>query len=623
MSESSMFIEARVRLSCEQCRKSSKQRVNDFQAQVSQLREIVDSLATQKNRRSGNFESPTINPDGESHADIRRVQLPISIVKGPVQTLTWPSTSHELPKEVLDHFVEIYRSHIYFQPLPLFEPEELRVSLDPAPDFLRQSFLAIALNFCDHYFYCGEGKKAAECYMSSARKTVMAMAAESVTSLELEVLQSLCLLALYDILGGNLSRAWMTIGTAARVQALQLVRSRGSQNSRLGSESDASRRCFWSILMLEKILSPQFVLLSQSLDPPEYPQSALRPPPVVPGGVIKQHLPDLSDAPEVNNKSCGINACCLQVISVWGDTVSYLQGLKCGRLDIPWQPSSRHAQITLSLHEIETSLSHEDLLRNVSFPDRSLTELLAHQEYWRPWVLMQIAVHAVQTILNNPFVHLVALRRAKGGVPQPWSFLQHTVDQALYHSAWVARLVQICEDLSFEIRDPLIGQLVAATATVQWMFQFTRDAAVSQKSRENFASCERLSSRLSKKWPHLARKLHVLQSLTGNSNRLDTNANDTTIMIQPEKLWELLGPSMCETISPKSSGLDVENCSPSTTLQVTSQFVHPLDDDRPHQEDEDGAPGAYFGMLGEGYEQLSLDEFFAGSGTSDFSWLPL
>ena len=93
----------------------------------------------------------------------------------------------------------MYRQHIYFQPIPLFDVQYIYDNLQSFPSFLRWAFLAIALRFAKHPFYGGNGMQASEFYIASSRKTVMRLALDGVS--ELEVLQALCLLALCEIKG--------------------------------------------------------------------------------------------------------------------------------------------------------------------------------------------------------------------------------------------------------------------------------------------------------------------------------------------------------------------------------------------------------------------------------------
>lgn len=126
-----------------------------------------------------------------------------------------------------------------------------------------------------------------------------------------------------------------------------------------------------------------------------------------------------------------------------------------------------------------------------------------------PWAFMQIAAHAVRAILNHPFLHLVNTHD-NSRITKPMAYLQQTVDAALYNSSWVARLLRIFDSLPFEMIDPLLGHLVAGTATVLWFFQFTRDSKISLRAKEDLDKCERFLERLSTIWPHLVQKVYLL-----------------------------------------------------------------------------------------------------------------
>lgn len=306
--------------------------------------------------------------------------------------------------------------------------------------------------------------------------------------------------------GGKHSRAWMIAGTAARLQALRTTTSQDFLTR--SPDGDVNSRCYWSISTLEKMFSPQSVLLAPTLAQPDYPSSPPRPPPPNSHLGKTSHHPDLSNAHELGSYDQGIGACSLQTITVWGDIISHLRDIRAGKVDLPWLSTSSHAQLTVELYELESKLSHQHLIRNVLFQDRSQEELIRDHEYWTPWITMQIASHAAQAVLNSPFVQLVGLRDT-GRVFQPRSFLQQTVDQALFHARWVFRMLQLCENLNYKIYDPLIGQIVAATATIPWLFQFSRDNAVSESSREDLQRCERLLSHLGAYWPQAAWKVRL------------------------------------------------------------------------------------------------------------------
>ncbi|KAJ4197291.1 hypothetical protein NW759_016314 [Fusarium solani] len=528
---------------------------------------------------------------------------------------TWSPGNPEPPLELLHDFVTVYREKLYFQPLPLFDPRRLQSKIASFPHYLRWSFLALALNYTSHNFYYGLESKAIEYYATSARSIVVDMAADGIP--KLEVLQALCLLSLCEQIAGKPARSWMTIGIASRLEAFRLSNLRANSDSR--HTDDATSRCHWSIVILESAFSPHMNTLAEASRAPNYPKSVPVPPPVHPSHGMKSYCPDLTDAYEGNIHDAGITACCLGYVCLWGSIISYLRDIRDGAMEYPWLTTSRHNQLTVKLYELENHTSHRHLIRNAPFPDQPPSNLNEHREYWAPWVLMQITMHASQAALNHPFVQLVALRRA-GRKFQPRSFLQKTVDQALFHSEWVSRLVQMCEDRSFEVNDPLIGQAVAACVSILWIFQFARDRKVSDKAKENIGTCEAFLSRLSHNWPHIAKKVDILQRLNAKASQAPQTAqNDdstsSTICFEPEMIWELLDPTMSGssfTTCNSTSERPGSSHGSSATIQVATKFIHPIDD---KEENPPPAPNTAhnFFDLGDVYGEPFLDQFFSDS----------
>ncbi|KAH7121783.1 hypothetical protein B0J13DRAFT_158501 [Dactylonectria estremocensis] len=517
----------------------------------------------------------------------------------------WQVSAPEPPSELLGHFVDIYRGKIYFQPLPLFNLKSLRDELLSFPNHLRWLFLALALRHSNHPFFAGVESEAVEFYTTHSRNVTMELAIRGVAGAE--VLQSLCLLALCEILAGEPARAWMTIGTASRLEALRLSSVHAPSDGH--SNADAMSRCHWSIVILEKAFTPSLSSLMPSRHRPDYPQSPSRPAPLESCVVGKSYCPGLSNVHEPDSQDLGINAHTLQFLPIWGDIVSYLQDIRAGNSHSPWMSTSTHSQLAVRGYELECQSSHLHLLRNVSFPDRAPSELTEHREYWTSWLLMEIITHASQCALNNPFIHLVVLRGPTGG-HRPRSFLQQTVDQALFNSRWVANLVQMCEDLSFEICDPLIGQAVAATATVPWLFQFARDETVAARAKQNLAKFETLLKHQSKTWPHIAHKLKILQSLQTavDAKPQDAASEAATIRIQPELLWELLDPSI---FAADPNSLLPPSDSPSATIQITTKLVHPVSETQEDQPLVSNGADNFWQVPFEGFQDSFLDEFLS------------
>ncbi|KID65088.1 Transcription factor, fungi, partial [Metarhizium hybridum] len=520
------------------------------------------------------------------------------------------SDDPEPSAEALAHFVKIYRDRIYFQPLPLFDPQCLKDRLHLFPYYLRWSFLALALHFSTHEFYSGNESEATALYMTSARGVVQELSTQGVV--KTEVLQSLCLLALCEILDCEYARSWMTIGAASRLESLRLSQSRHLPSA---PNSDAISRCHWSIFVLETMFTPSLVLPARKPGRPKFPSSPNAPAPVASLTVASSHshCPDLSSNVQHDGSSpdLGINANTLQLISIWGDIVAYLQDVRHGLSDMPWLNTSRHAKLEVSFYEFEVRVSSLHMLRHASFPDRLMAEIDAKREYWMPWLTMEILHHASKAALHNPFVQLFALRGSNAKT-QPGSYLQKAIDQALFNYEWVARIIQMIQGASFELYDPLIGSAVAATATIPWIFQFARDEAVAVKAGQNLELFETFLDGLSLRWPHLGIKLQTLRELRSQSrSEEEGGAKSTTIRFQPDLVWRLL----CAGFPPEMGAPDESSTTghghANATLHVTTQYVHPLMDPPPRRPMDDSNMEIFFDASFDGFDGQFPEGFFS------------
>ncbi|KAF4455752.1 hypothetical protein F53441_1951 [Fusarium austroafricanum] len=406
--------------------------------------------------------------------------------------------SPDIPSLALDHVIEIYRVKFHLQPLQLFKPSDLKDFLTSAPRFLLYSFLALTVRHSTDDFFKGQEVQAVEFYASSAQQEVAVLASQGIP--KLEIVQALCLLVLADVATCKPGQAWMTIGTMSRLEALRKL----SQTSFYdpSPELEASLRCHWTVNLLEQTFMPQERISIHDDDEHKYPASAHRPsslPPTNDGDCPLDLFSD--DAAE----DLGITAYYIKFIQIWGYLSTYMRQVRTGKAEIAWSPASMHYTICAQIYEYETRLPHTHLLRKANFSKRPAAEIFDQREYWIPWILTQVLSHAIPAILHHPFIHLVAMRDSSNGL-QARSFLQQTVDQALYHSAWVFKLLSICEELHFEICDPLVGQLVAVVATIPWLFQRAIDPKVAEKAKKDLEWCKGFLERLSETWPHIAQK---------------------------------------------------------------------------------------------------------------------
>jgi hypothetical protein len=277
-----------------------------------------------------------------------------------------------------------------------------------------------------------------------------------------------------------------------------MLRNQGSSGA-LIDENDAARsRCYWSIFTLEKAFSPTTTILDRIDNVPPLPHSPPLPPPIFGQNI---GLDAASTDP-------GIVAPSLLIISIWGDIAVYVNAVRLGKADIPWSSNSTYSQLVVKVQEFDAKVELGPLHRfeNILIRHRRPSEIYGYREYWTPWTIMQLSSHAALAVINHPFIHLVVLREWKSK-PQPKLFQQQVVDQALFHTGWVIRLLKTFEDMQMEIYDPLMGHQVASTAIIPWLFQFAQDQHIAKKAGEGLAHCERFLERLSHQWPHIRYKV--------------------------------------------------------------------------------------------------------------------
>ncbi|KAI8415663.1 hypothetical protein FOFC_05289 [Fusarium oxysporum] len=450
-------------------------------------------------------------------------------------SVSWlPSATEARPSpDSLDHAVEEYRRRLYFQPLPLFNPEGLRDRIERFPMFLQWIFLALALSNLPYDSSSAKEADLIHSHARSARDMVLELAMRGTA--QLEISQALCLLALGDILEGRPALALMTIGAASR---LELVRGAGYSESPHSPQGDASLRCYWSIFILEKGFAPRFTLLSQTHTKPEYPRSAREPsPPAYLGD--EEYAPDLESIRDDLRTDPGITSHAVRAVSFCGDVISYLHALHIGKADNPADTNSNFYQLTNTLYDLESRLGHIHFVRNVGFSERT-----------------------------------------------PEEFERH----------------------------------LAATATIPWLFQYARDAKVSETSKENYRKCIEFLESMPDPSPRSIHKRELLHQLQTMSSQAQDN---NMISFQPSKIWQLIDSDIMDAVAPQPTvdgAQGGQSDASKTTVSVQTTFVHPVGERRTDQR-QTSLGDSMTADIYEGLEQYSLDSIFSQPMFIDHAWL--
>ncbi|KAM5387343.1 hypothetical protein ACJA88_001695 [Fusarium oxysporum] len=546
--------ESSVRRACESCRKpGSRDRVSSVENRGDEIYDLIhhpqaasssngsaltpDSLPRHTNRSGSFVESASRR--------MNRVSINDEV------SVSWlPSATEARPSpDSLDHAVEEYRRRLYFQPLPLFNPEGLRDRIERFPMFLQWIFLALALSNLPYDSSSAKEADLIHSHTRSARDMVLELAMRGTA--QLEISQALCLLALGDILGtdpkslfedisnslaeGRPALALMTIGAASR---LELVRGAGYSESPHSPQGDASLRCYWSVFILEKGFAPRFTLLSQTHTKPEYPRSAREPsPPAYLGD--EEYAPDLESIRDDLRTDPGITSHAVRAVSFCGDVISYLHALHIGKADNPADTNSNFYQLTNTLYDLESRLGHIHFVRNVGFSERT-----------------------------------------------PEEFERH----------------------------------LAATATIPWLFQYARDAKVSETSKENYRKCIEFLESMPDPSPRSIHKRELLHQLQTMSSQAQDN---NMISFQPSKIWQLIDSDIMDAVAPQPTVDGTQggqSDASKTTVSVQTTFVHPVGERRTDQR-QTSLGDSMTADIYEGLEQYSLDSIFSQPMFIDHAWL--
>ncbi|KAK6214903.1 hypothetical protein QIS74_07922 [Colletotrichum tabaci] len=160
------------------------------------------------------------------------------------------------PDPVTQSLVDTFFKCVHNQPYSYFHEESFRRKL-AAGQLARCVVLAVlasSLRFSGHTYYQGATSEAIQAYAREAWLSVLNdhMAVEDTPGLE--VAQATNILAIIDFTSGRTSSGWLKIGLAVRVaQDLQLMKE--PSESLPTVEQEERRRCFWSIYLLDKLVS--------------------------------------------------------------------------------------------------------------------------------------------------------------------------------------------------------------------------------------------------------------------------------------------------------------------------------------------------------------------------------
>ncbi|KAJ5543610.1 transcriptional regulator family: Fungal Specific TF [Penicillium sp. DV-2018c] len=460
--------------------------------------------------------------------------------------------------------IDLYFEYCHRQPIWCFEREEIA---DPTylSEELVCSLLALTSRFSrdhDHLQHYGD----------SARSLIMLRMANG--TVELETIESLCLLSYSSVLDGNLHLGRFHLGLAlhlCRSAALDLESSYGGE----GPMNERKKRLYWSLQCLEQYYGQQngylclpselmrtFFVTSQT-DRTTQDGTEINPPP----------LPR-DDLGCTKSSDTGIWSLAVHFGWAWSRVRRYVSECARNRLKEPWRHDSMYSMILSDLTEIENKLSQCHRYDSVKFYERTAEQLKINRKYWTPWLKLQFTYHSIMTVLNHPFLYIVASQYNEN-LTIPNTFWRRSSELVLLHATWVVRLIDMITEKKFRLIDPFFGHVAAMAATVHLYYCCAADARLKYKSKVDFTKCRRFL----KSFISFSPACHSLDLTLDKMTRIAAGSESIDYEWEPDKI-HLSIPLMWDVLQ--------LNCKPKPHEVSTGGLLHPsLTPTCSTEEDED------------------------------------
>lgn len=182
---------------------------------------------------------------------------------------------------------------------------------------------------------------------------------------------------------------------------------------------------------------------------------------------------------------------------LWSRVRQYVQDTANHRLKEPWRHDSAYTILVSDLMELETAVPMCHRYDSVKFYQRAPEEINNKRDYWVPWSRLQFMYHAIQTVLNHPFLYIIASERNQR-MSIPNTFWRRSTELVLMHATWTVRLIDMVIEKRLRLLDPFFAQAAAIAATVHLYYCCAADVRLKLKSRADVMKCRQLLESMAK-----------------------------------------------------------------------------------------------------------------------------
>ncbi|POS78362.1 hypothetical protein DHEL01_v203243 [Diaporthe helianthi] len=372
------------------------------------------------------------------------------------------------PHSIVEALIDAYFVRVHNQPYAYFHEDRFRRNLEGGllPKCLIFAVIASSLRFTDLDFYRGSTAEATTAYAREAWLSVLNDHMTTENSPSLHVAQTLNILAIIDFTSGRISSGWLKIGLAIRIaQDLQLMKEPSEELSSV--EREEHRRVFWSIYLLDKLVS-----CGKSRTPAISDEDCHVQLPCDEDTFRKgehKNTATLDDLHQWNAESisaCGNFALALLVGSALGRCARYvLHERRRGEVP-PWDSCSKMASINSFLLVVESHLKIDEqsigdiiAANQLSSEDDGIDhQAIAHV------IFARAIFHLCHILLNHPFLIRLHLPEQSDGAPP--SFLSRAFRTGAEHARQLARFLVDAANAGCHVASSFYAYSIAVAGSV-------------------------------------------------------------------------------------------------------------------------------------------------------------
>ncbi|KIW85127.1 hypothetical protein Z517_00516 [Fonsecaea pedrosoi CBS 271.37] len=377
------------------------------------------------------------------------------------------SLAGTIPSTVLSETVDIYFAYCHNQPYSLFHEANFRqrLSCGEIPPHLLFAIMASAVRFSHNPFF-GDRHSMAVFYANQSWKSIVSSCFSATRIEDLQTLQSLTLLSIFDFSGkGRHALAWVKIGLSVRIaQSMRLMME--SRNALSHADQEERRRVFWSLYLLDKLVTcgraqpPAILDASCQLQLP-CSEVAWR------AGLEQKTLNLQQLFSRTGSNPVAYDAGPFTNVIAMAYTLSraaqyMLQQFNMQSQEPPWDANSEFAGIQSDLLYLESRLEMH----------KSPTEVMAghtvdgeiDQQSAGPAIFSRALFHLCYCLLHHPL--LLRRRLESCHIPGPSSFLSRAFDTAWEHSKRLTLLLQEARYSGATTRASFFGYCTVVAGTI-------------------------------------------------------------------------------------------------------------------------------------------------------------